>query len=951
MLGRERELDELDQIFCRTSEGEGGLLLLVGEAGVGKTRLAEAAIAAGPLDCLRGVSVERGAAPYAPLAAALRQYLHRDPAALLGPQPLITHLYALLPEFGHPPSVTDRETLFEALRRAFETIAARRPSVVFLDDLQWADAATLELLPSLAEAAGSWPLLVLGAYRTDEIPRGHPLRRLRADLRRARRLAELSVEPLDPEATARLAGRILDAEPGPTLRAALYDRTGGVPFFVEEVAAALKEGSRLRSGPHGLELDEGSRVPIPETLRDTLRLRAEGLSDEGHATLEAAAVVGVQVELDLLVQLGCDAGLDEVFDRGLLREVGPGVAEFRHDLVREALYVDTHWPRRRSLHRELGRLLEERGADPRLAAGHWLAGGEPGRGRPLLVEAARRSCALHAYRDAAAAARTALELWPEGEDEPGRLAVLEQLGRCAQICGELSEARRAWEEVAASLNRAADRQRLAEVMRGLATVYALEGDCEREATARHKAAEAFEDVGRLPDAAAEWLLVAKARWNDDRAGTERAYERALEAARRAQREDLQARCLSGQGFLVGRMGRREEGFALMRSGLSLALAGNHVQEIVDGYWALGAAANDWGDYPAAQSAFDDALVYCQANELPEQEHFCVGCLIVVLGNTGEWVRAEHLARDLLERASVAEPSKAHALLTIGLIDAARGVTKRARRRLGQANAIAREVGMEESAQASHFGLAFVDEVEGTASPHWHELLTLSVEQISASRSRGLRLASTYAARRADTTLLNACAEAAASYASRFGGADGLAALAHTLGELALAQSQPIVAAEQFATALERLGEVEAPFERALTQARAGTALIAAGERELGVERLTGAYHTLRKLGARPFANYAAADLEAAGEHVDMRLGRRAARDLKQRGLTRRELEILRLVAVGRTNREIAHQLFLSPRTVDMHVRNMLAKLGCRSRTEATGRAHELGLLDPVVSAP
>ena len=568
------------------------------------------------------------------------------------------------------------------------------------------------------------------------------------------------------------------------------------------------------------------------------------------------------------------------------------------------------------------------------------------------MEAARRSCAVHAYRDAATAARAALELWPEGEDEPDRLAVLEQLGHCAQICGELSEAGRAWEEVAASLDRIADRQRRADVMRRLATVYALEGAWGRAATARQEAAEAFEAAGGHADAAGEWLQVARALWDDgDPAGTERAHERALEAARRAERADLQSRCLSIQGFLAGRAGRREEGFALMRSALSLALAGNHVQEAVDAYWTLGAAANDWGDYRAAQSAFDDALAYCQANELPEQEHFCLSCLTLVLGNAGEWTRAQHLARDLLDRTSLAEPSRAHALLAVGLIDAARGATKRARRLLGRAHTIAREVGMAESVQASHFGLALVDELEGMESPHWHELVRLHVEQISSSRPRGLRLASTFAARRGDATLLIACAEATASYASRFGSAEALAALAHTLGEVALAESQPTWQPSSSRHALERLGEVDAPFERALTQARAGTALIAAGERELGVERLTGAYHTFRKLGARPFANRTAADLGAAGEHVDVRLGRRAARDLEQGGLTRRELEILRLVAVGRTNREIAHLLFLSPRTIDMHVRNMLAKLGCRSRTEATGRAHELGLLEPVVSRP
>ena len=150
-----------------------------------------------------------------------------------------------------------------------------------------------------------------------------------------------------------LAAEVLGGEPGPTLRAALYDRTQGVPFFVEELAAALRAGGRLAPGPHGLELERGSGVPIPETLRDALRVRAEGLSDAGRAALEAAAVIGVEVELELLAELGRDAGLAELLDRGLLHEVEPGRAAFRHDLVREAIYADTHWPRRRSLHREL----------------------------------------------------------------------------------------------------------------------------------------------------------------------------------------------------------------------------------------------------------------------------------------------------------------------------------------------------------------------------------------------------------------------------------------------------------------------------------------------------------------------------------------------------------------------------------------------------------------------
>ena len=951
MIGRERELEELGEILSRTGESEGGVLLLAGEAGVGKTRLAEAAVAAGRLACLRGIAAERGASPYAPIAAVLREYLRRNPSGLARTDSLFDHLTVLVPEIGSPPAVTDRETLFEAVRGAFEKIAAREPTVIFLDDLQWADAATLELLPSLAEAAEEWPLLVLGAYRSEEIPRGHPLRRLRTDLRRAGRLAELSVEALDAEATARIAAGVLDGEPGPTLRVALYDRTQGVPFFVEELASALRDGARLAPGPHGLEVEQGSSVPIPETLRDALRLRAEGLTDEGRDALEAAAVVGVEVELGLLAELDRDAGLGEVLDRGLLQEVEPGIAGFRHDLVREALYADTQWPRRRALHRELAELLEARRAEPRLTADHWLAAGERGRALPLLVEAARRSCAIHAYRDAAAAARAALEIWPEGEDEQARLEVLAELGRCAQLCGDLGEAVRVWEEAADGFHEAVEQQRLAEVQRQLATAYELQGASPKAVAARLEAAEAFDAVGLHGDAAVELYAASEGLWRDDPAQLERILDRALKTARRAGRSDVESRCLSSKGFKAGREGRRDEALELLRSALALAVDGNHVEAAVTAYWALGATANDWADYATAETAFEDALVYCRANHLSDDEQLCVGCLAVVLGNSGEWTRAEHLARALLERSSLQKWNTAHAEMMLGLIATARGATKRGRRLLTRALAITSEIGMVESTHGCEFGLALVDELEDVASPRWHDLVTARVEHVSASRARGLRLASTFAARRADALLVYACADASASWASRFAGADTVAALAHVLGEVALLEGDPASAADQFGSALERLAEIEAPFERALTQARAGTALIAAGEQESGVERLTSAYRTFRKLGARPFANRAAADLAAAGERVDERLGRRAARDVEQGGLTRRELEILRLVAVGRTNREIANQLFLSPRTVDMHVRNMLAKLGCRSRTEATGRAHELGLLEPVGSQP
>jgi DNA-binding NarL/FixJ family response regulator len=148
----------------------------------------------------------------------------------------------------------------------------------------------------------------------------------------------------------------------------------------------------------------------------------------------------------------------------------------------------------------------------------------------------------------------------------------------------------------------------------------------------------------------------------------------------------------------------------------------------------------------------------------------------------------------------------------------------------------------------------------------------------------------------------------------------VAGLGHALGELALADGDAAAAARRFTHALDVVGDLTVPYERAETELRAAIALAAAGERGLAIERLTAVYRAAR------------------------RLGRRAAGELEHAGLSRREVEVLRLVSVGRTNREIAQGPFLSPRTIDMHVRNVLTKLGCRSRTEATRRAVELGLL-------
>jgi DNA-binding NarL/FixJ family response regulator len=246
------------------------------------------------------------------------------------------------------------------------------------------------------------------------------------------------------------------------------------------------------------------------------------------------------------------------------------------------------------------------------------------------------------------------------------------------------------------------------------------------------------------------------------------------------------------------------------------------------------------------------------------------------------------------------------------------------------------------------GLAWLEELEGAdaaAAQRYHDILRRCEEAEDLHYApMALRWAVTFFVAHGEESDARACAAALADMAAATTNRETLAALAHALGEIALLEGEPDHAVIEFTRSLDVLRDLELPYQRAHTQLRAASAFVAAGQAETAVERLTDAYRSARKLGAEPLAALAARGLKQLGERVEQRLGRRAAGHLERGGLTRRELEVLRFIAVGRTNREIAQELYLSQRTVDMHVRNILAKLDCRSRAEATHRAGELGLV-------
>jgi DNA-binding NarL/FixJ family response regulator len=639
-------------------------------------------------------------------------------------------------------------------------------------------------------------------------------------------------------------------------------------------------------------------------------------------------------------------GLAELIESGLLEERGSGQAAFRHALAQETLYAEVPWKRRRDLHGRLAELLEQGGGSSPEIATHWLGAGNDARAREALVRAGGESEAVHAHRDAARAARQALELWPEGEDEGLRGQTLERCGRCAELSGDLAEAAKAWRELSDSHDRLRDPGGHGEAQRRLAAVQELAGERDKAFASRRLATEAFLVAERPADAALERLAMAD--HHRRRAEYGEALEltqAAIEEAGKAERIDLSARLLGLQGVVEAKGGDYERGLESVRNGLALALEHDLTPVAAELYQRLSLVLYDGADYRQAEEALDTALDLCRTDGDADTEVACVTCLVYVLRERGEWGRAEELGRELIEAGTAVWVAEG----LVGAIHAFEGKLSSARRLLTASRSVSASVGHYNMYIDSTTGLAIVAAAEGLedeAASRCRELLARWEESEDHHYAVwGIRWATSWFARQGRRKDAQLCAAALGQMASEGGHDDAVAALAQAVGELALLEGDAAAAAESLSRAVEIHRNLAIPHERAQVELRAGVALAAAGEREKALERLGDAYRCATRLGARPLAAAAAKEVAALGESVAQRLGSRAAAASEDGvQLTRRELEVLRHVAVGRTNREIAQELFISQRTVDMHVRNLLGKLDCRSRVEASHRAGELGLL-------
>ena len=475
LVGRDRERAALRAHLAAALTGRGGLVLVGGEAGVGKTALAE--------DLLRdaatqGTQVLVGRCydltetpPYGPWVEAFARAPHGD--GRLAP-----------PDFsGH--GVTSQVVLFAAVRDHLAALATGRPLVLLLDDLHWADPASLDLLRVLARGLADRPLLLLATYRADELTRRHPLYTLLPLLTREAHAARIALQPLgDDDVRALIRARhALSAADEDRLVAYLQGRAEGNPLYAGELLRTLEEAATLRADGPGWALGDLARAGIPPLLQQVIAGRVARLGPEAEDLLDLAATLGQAFPLALWAAVA-DVAEDELLptlERAVAARVldatpdGAG-ARFAHALIREALYARTLAPRRRRWHRRAAEVLATLpGSDPDLVAAHFQQADDD-RALDWLLVAGGRAEDVFAVPSACARYEAAVRLL---ERRPGsaraRAWLLYHLGRI-QTINHLAAARAALAEAAALADEAGDRWLAAALL--LARGH---GDCHRGA--------------------------------------------------------------------------------------------------------------------------------------------------------------------------------------------------------------------------------------------------------------------------------------------------------------------------------------------------------------------------------------------------------------------------------------------------------------------------------------
>ena len=507
-VGRRDELARLAEQLDAARSGLGGLAVLVGEPGIGKTRLLEefaaAARASGAL-VLQGRCFDgQRSRAFGPFAEAIAAYAEAVPASALRQDlastanvlgPIAPELYRSLPEVPAPLKLApeaERQRLFDAVAKLFIAASRRAPVVVVLDDLHWADGGTLALLLHLAHIVPRQRMLLLGAYRDVEVDRRAPLADTLAEVRRELDPERLVLEGLDRRALGELLAALVAAGASASFVEDLATETAGNPFFVRQLLLHLLEEGRLESETGGFPTRLSIReTGVPEGVREVIARRLSRLPPDASRFLGTASAFGGPFHFDVATaaaELSEHVALDVLeaaLEAQLVRETDePEVYDFVHALVRHTLYADMSPSRRVRVHWRIGEALEDRfGASPgphlSALAQHLAAGalaGDPLRAVDVSLSAGRRAEGLTAYEEALAHFERAIEMLERGSlSQPERrFSALMGAGFAHRALGHTTACREAYSQAAELASREGWPERQAHAARGMTVLMAPE---------------------------------------------------------------------------------------------------------------------------------------------------------------------------------------------------------------------------------------------------------------------------------------------------------------------------------------------------------------------------------------------------------------------------------------------------------------------------------------------
>jgi DNA-binding CsgD family transcriptional regulator/tetratricopeptide (TPR) repeat protein len=1012
LVGRASELQTLGAALARAADGSPTIVVVAGEAGIGKTRLLDRfvadALAAGPdLHVLRGgcLDLAEDGMPYAPISEALRGFLRGRTYARVrdGLGASRDDLSRLLPGIGairrrdaEPDAPGDARTgldqarLFGVLLAFLDVLAEDAPTILVIEDLHWVDRSTRDLLTFLFRNLDQERLLVVLSTRTDHLPPGHPVATWLASLERDDRTTRLDLRRFTRDDVARQVAAIVGSEPDGDLVNRIHARSDGNPFFVESLVAVEREGAV---------------GPLPRTLTETLTRQITQLPEPTQRMLGVIAVAGRPVDERFVAAIGDEP---EVEVREALRPAvaagvlvpdpaGPALRP-RHALLTEVVEDRLLPSERRALHERLAVVLTEQ---PKLAAKtaagaaaelahHWAAADRPAEAFRASIVAAQRAEAVFAVGAVVRHYRTALDLEPRlsaaeraADDLPDHVDLLLLAARYADDLGEEDEAI-AWLHAALAgvdPEQAPERAGLIHSRLGYSLWVAERNE---EALAEHE--EAVRLVPAEPPTAARarvlvglggWLMGA-GRYGESRRICEEAAACAMAAGALAE----EGRARSNLGSDLASLGEIAAGIEELEKARRIGEEAGLVDTLLVASANLAyqlIVADRFDDaIAAAERGVADATRYGLARRFGA--HFRATS-IDALFRAGHWDEAEAMARASLERqrssfgtiyrdaaaarifalrghaADARDQLAAAERYAVGEIDADVGAFVA----LAGADAAVEAGDPGAAVAAAERGLAHLDTSDDVVLVGPLCAIGLRAAADLAEGARARRRPDEVASAEAAGDRLMARAEAVWQTWPPHAGSAAATRLTCLAERGRLAGATALAA---WLEAAEAWDAVPTPYQASYARLRAAEAALVAGDRPAAEAAIGAAVRDARRLGAGPLlaaidglarrgrlplpadvdaiaaAAASSADVPAPSGTVP------TATPFADLGLSARESEVLALVAAGRTNGQIAEELFISPKTASVHVTHILDKLGVSSRIEAAMLAARAGLVAP-----